>query len=92
MKRILVVCGTGVATSTVVLSKIKDWLADKGYTASLSQEKVADAITKLDNYDIVVSTTIVPDNIRDRVISGLALITGINSQEVFDKIEVELKK
>ena len=30
MKKLLIMCGTGVATSTVVTGKVKEWLKSKG--------------------------------------------------------------
>ena len=70
MKKLLIMCGTGVATSTIVTNKVKEWLKEKGLTdqVKLYQSKVADEMNKSDNYDIVVSTTVVPDSIKDRVI------------------------
>ena len=29
MKKLLIMCGTGVATSTVVTGKVKEWLCDR---------------------------------------------------------------
>ncbi len=79
MKKLLIMCGTGVATSTIVTNKVKEWLKEKGLTdqVKLYQSKVADEMNKIDNYDIVVSTTVVPDSIKDRVIMGLPLLTGM---------------
>ncbi len=94
MKKILVICGTGVATSTVVLNKLKDWFAENDYSnkVQLSQAKVADAISKIDDYDMVISTTIVPDSIAHKVTSGLCLITGINTGVLYEQIKQELDK
>ena len=84
MKKLLIMCGTGVATSTIVTNKVKEWLKEKGMTdqVKLYQSKVADEMNKIDDYDIVVSTTVVPDSIKDRVIMGLPLLTGIGTEEI----------
>ena len=89
MKKLLIMCGTGVATSTIVTNKVKEWLKEKGMTdqVKLYQSKVADEMNKIDNYDIVVSTTVVPDSIKDRVIMGLPLLTGIGTEEMYAKIK-----
>lgn len=91
MKKLLIMCGTGVATSTIVTNKVKEWLKEKGLTdqVKLYQSKVADEMNKIDNYDIVVSTTVVPDSIKDRVIMGLPLLTGIGTEEMYAEIEKE---
>ena len=44
MKRILVVCGTGVATSTVVVGKIREHLKSRGVEADIQQGKVMDLV------------------------------------------------
>src|SRR5690625_6126174 len=78
MKKLLIMCGTGVATSTVVTGKVKEWLEKEGLAngVKLYQSKVADEIGRIDEYDVVVSTTIVPDSIKDKVIDGVPLLTG----------------
>lgn len=94
MKKLLIMCGTGVATSTVVTGKMKEWLKSKGYEndVKLYQSKVADEMNKIDDYDIVVSTTVVPDSIKDKVIMGLPLLTGMGTEALFDEIEEKIKE
>ena len=94
MKKLLIMCSTGVATSTIVTNKVKEWLKEKGLTdqVKLYQSKVADEMNKIDNYDIVVSTTVVPDSIKDRVIMGLPLLTGIGTEEMYAEIEKKIKE
>ncbi|MFK4566310.1 PTS sugar transporter subunit IIB [Enterococcus sp. UD-01] len=93
MKKLLIMCGTGVATSTVVTNKVKEWLKEKGLSdqVKLYQSKVADEVNRIDDYDIVVSTTVVPDSIKDKVIMGLPLLTGIGTTEMYDEIEQKIK-
>ncbi len=89
MKKVLVICGTGVATSTVALNKLQEWATANNYNdkVTFSQTKVADAMSKIDDYDIIVSTTIVPDSISHKVINGLCLITGINVNAFFEQVK-----
>ncbi|GEM01635.1 PTS system, galactitol-specific IIB component [Halolactibacillus halophilus] len=92
MKKLLIMCGTGVATSTVVTGKIKDWLKENGLDkeVTLYQSKVADEMNKIDDYDAVVTTTVVPDKIKSKVINGVPLLTGIGAEEVYDEIKRQL--
>ncbi|WP_195513753.1 PTS sugar transporter subunit IIB [Enterococcus sp. 1001283B150225_161107_E12] len=94
MKKLLIMCGTGVATSTVVTNKVKEWLKENGLTeqVKLYQSKVADEMNKIDEYDIVVSTTVVPDSIKDRVIMGLPLLTGIGTEAMYAEIEKKINE
>lgn len=92
MKKLLVMCGSGIATSTVVTGKIKKWIADNGYTnqVEMYQGKVADELGKLADYDIVISTTIVPDKYQDQVINGVGLLTGRDTEAIYQQVEEKL--
>ena len=85
MKKLLVICGAGHATSTIAVSKINKWLEAENYTdqVKIYQSKIADELNKMDDYDAVVSTTIVPDSVKDKVINGLGLLTGIGADKIF---------
>lgn len=94
MKKLLIMCGTGVATSTVVTSKVKEWLRSKGLSddVKLYQSKVADEMNRIDDYDIIISTTVVPDSIKDKVIMGLPLLTGFGMDEMYAEIEKKIRE
>lgn len=94
MKKLLIMCGTGVATSTIVTNKVKEWLRGKGLTdeVRLYQSKVADEMKRIDDYDIIVSTTVVPDSIKDKVIMGLPLLTGFGMDEMYAEIEKKIRE
>lgn len=94
MKKMLIMCGTGIATSTVVKGKVDEWLEEKGLKdqVKIYQSKVADEVSHLDDYDIVISTTVVSDELKDKVISGLPLLTGLGQDEMFEEIEKEINK
>ncbi|KRN93502.1 PTS sugar transporter subunit IIB [Pediococcus stilesii] len=95
-KRLMVVCGTGIATSTVATGKIKDYLKQEGLDGNVTflQSKIADEVSAIQNgdYDIVVSTTMVPSDIKDKVINGVPLLTGIGVSKVFDEIKADVLK
>ncbi|KRM00868.1 Phosphoenolpyruvate-dependent sugar phosphotransferase system EIIB.1 [Limosilactobacillus gastricus DSM 16045] len=84
----MVTCGSGIATSTVAEGKIKDYLAQAGVLDQVKIYKgnIAEYVNKVDDYDVFVSTTVVPDEIKDRVISGLPLLTGIGADKVYQQI------
>ena len=55
-KRVLVACGNGVATSTVVAAKIKDYCADHGVAIQVTQCKMLELHDKANDYDLVVTS------------------------------------
>lgn len=93
MKKLLVICGAGHATSTIAISKINKWLEAENYTdqVKIYQSKIADELNKMDDYDAVVSTTIVPDSVKDKVINGLGLLTGIGADKIFEDVKTRLE-
>lgn len=94
-KSLMVVCGTGIATSTVATGKIKEYLDKEGLTSEVHflQSKIADEVSAISNdeYDIVVSTTMVPSSIKNKVINGVPLLTGIGADKVFDQIKEKIQ-
>ena len=67
MKKLLIVCGAGHATSTIAVAKVTEWLKKEGYEndVKIYQSKIADELNRIDDYDAVISTTIVPDSIKN---------------------------
>lgn len=94
MKKMLIMCGTGVATSTIVTGKVKTWLKEQGLDkeVQLFQSKVADEMNKIDNYDVIISTTIVPDKIKDKVIMGIPLLTNMGVADMWQEVAQQLNK
>lgn len=92
MKKLLIVCGAGHATSTIAVAKVSRWIEKEGYTNEIRiyQSKIADELNRIDDYDAVISTTIVPDNIKDKVINGLPLLTGAGVNGLFDELKNRL--
>ena len=76
-KRILVACGTAIATSTVVANKIKELLTAKGVQVDIQQCKAAEAPSKAAGYDLIVTTTPI-GNVGDvPVIRTVSFLSGV---------------
>lgn len=90
MKRILVVCGTGVATSTVVVGKIREHLKSRGVEAEIQQGKVMDLVRGDVDADLIVATTEVPAGLSVPSVRGLALLTGVGEDSVYQQIDEHL--
>ena len=93
MKTLLIVCGAGHATSTIAVAKVQEWLNSNGYTeVKIYQSKLADELNKIDDYDAVISTTIVSESIKDKVINGLPLLTGLGVEQLYKDLKERLGK
>lgn len=91
MKTLLIVCGAGHATSTIAVAKVQEWLNQNKYTdVKIYQSKLADELNKIDDYDAVISTTIVADSIKDKVINGLPILTGVGVDQLYADLKERL--
>lgn len=91
MKTLLICCGAGHATSTIAVAKVQEWLNQNKYTdVKIYQSKLADELNKIDDYDAVISTTIVADSIKDKVINGLPLLTGVGVDQLYADLKERL--
>ncbi|WP_394152020.1 PTS sugar transporter subunit IIB [Vibrio maritimus] len=89
MKNVMVMCGTGIATSTLVTTTVKEWLADNNLEnlVVMHQGKIADEIGRLDEFDILISTTAVPDEHSDKCLMSLPLLQGIGVEDFYGQLE-----
>lgn len=91
MKTVLIICGTGVATSTVVAAKVRDRLAAESIPATVTQGKVMDLLDGDAQADLIVATTEVPDSVTVPVIRALPLLTGVGEEAVLQEIAEALR-
>ena len=87
-------CGSGIATSTVATGKVKQWLKENNLEdeVKIYQSKIAEEVNHIDDYDAVITTTTVPDSIKDKVIFGLPLLTNMGVDQMWDQLKKELEK
>jgi PTS system galactitol-specific IIB component len=90
-KKVLVICGTGVATSTVVASSIREHCTAAGIDVVVTQGKVMDLLGGNPDVDLVVSTTEVPSSTSVPVVAGLPFLTGVGKDAVLEEIVRILK-
>jgi PTS system galactitol-specific IIB component len=85
-KKILVACGTAVATSTVVAKKLEEKLRARGIEVQIDQCKASEVSTKVLGYDLVVATTEVDDTRGKPFLRTLSFLTGIGVDADVEKI------
>jgi len=89
MKKILVVCGAGVATSTVAAKKIEEKLRDRGVAVQVDQCKATEVAFKAAGYALIVTTTLLGEVPGVPVVQTLSFLTGVGIDRDIDRI-VEL--
>jgi galactitol PTS system EIIB component len=86
MKKILVACGTAIATSTVVAKKLEEKLRARGIDVVIDQCKASEVGSKAARYDVIVSTTEVDDARGKPIVRTLSFLTGIGVDADVEKI------
>jgi PTS system galactitol-specific IIB component len=86
MKKILVACGTAIATSTVVAKKLEEMLRARGVAVGIDQCKASEVGGKASGYDLIVSTTEVDDTRGKPHVRTLSFLTGIGIDADVERI------
>lgn len=92
MKRILLCCGTGVATSTVINKKLEAELIRRGHRGQfeISQCKAVEVPAKSGNFDLCVSTLTMSYRCDCPLIVATNLLLNRNVEATYDQIEKAL--
>lgn len=89
---ILVACGAGIATSTVVLDHLEELVERENLKVELVQCKIAEVASLQSNADLIVSSTILPTKYSIPALSATAYISGIGMEDLDKEILSYLKK
>lgn len=92
-KKVLVACGSGIATSTVIMNKLEEGLKERGIKVELEQCKISEAKNYIEdfNLDIIVLNGPVNSEYKIPAFSGISFLTGIGEDKLLDEIAAELK-
>jgi PTS system galactitol-specific IIB component len=85
-KRILVACGTAIATSTVVAKAVEEALKERGIEVITKQCRASEVAKLVKGMDLVLTTTPLPGNLGVPVIQTLAFLTGIGKEAAIQQI------
>ncbi len=91
-KQVLVACGAGIATSTVVNGAIEDMIKEHGIKADLVQIKISEVGSYEDTADMLVTTAMTKKEYPFPVINARSFLTGIGTDATKQEILEELKK
>ena len=90
MKRIVVACGSGIATSGLVANKINNLLEERGMVGKARADSID--IKSID-LEMGAGDIVVPfhppfdlSNVRIPTFSGIPFLTGIGEEEIMDQI------
>lgn len=93
--KVLSVCGSGVATSTLAATKLGEGLEKYGIKIDVMECKMTEVRSKVDLYkpDVIINTTSVDENSCQgiRHFSAIPFLTGINQEKLIEDIAEYLK-
>ncbi|RYL87808.1 PTS sugar transporter subunit IIB [Sporolactobacillus sp. THM19-2] len=90
-KRVLVACGAGIATSTVLVDRVEKLFKKNHIDAEIVQCKITEVKSKQRDADLIVSSTILPTKYEIPAVVATAYISGINMEAMDEKILGYLK-
>lgn len=85
-KKILVACGSGIATSTVAAERIEEICKKEGYDVEVIKGTITSVQTRQEEVDVIVTTANYTKQIDKPVINGVPFLTGINEDKTIKKL------
>lgn len=94
-KKVLVVCGNGIASSSIMVSILQDFLREQSIKGvDVQKASLMDCNTdKFNSYDLIVSSTKIGNtDVTTKVIVGAGLLTGIGEDNILAEVKEKLAK
>lgn len=86
MKRVIVACGSGVATSQTVASKIQKLLQEKGVKANVEAVDIKSLHQYIRGSAVYVAITKPKEKYPIPVVNGIAFLTGVGMEAELQKV------
>ncbi|MFN2744833.1 MULTISPECIES: PTS sugar transporter subunit IIB [Bacillus] len=86
MKKVIVACGSGVATSQTVASKVKRILEENGIRASVDAVDIKSLEQYIGSSDVYIAITKTKKEYAIPTLNGIAFLTGMGLQEETDRL------
>lgn len=90
--KILVACGSGVATSTIAQEAVKEIAQRAGVNARVFKATIAEVPERQHHEDIVLTTANYRQPLEKPYMSVFGLISGVNKANTEKKLEELMKK
>lgn len=90
--KIMVSCGSGIATSTHVAAIVKEYMKEQRLPIAIETCSVQDLANRLTGCDLVLSTTQVPFDPGVKVFNGVPLLIGVGEEQVLEEMAEEIRR
>ena len=85
-RRVLVACGTALATARTVAQVVEAALKEQGLEVVTAACRASEIGALAEEMDLVLSTTPIPDGLGVPVVQTLAFLTGIGKEAALQQI------
>lgn len=92
MKKIVIACGAGLATSSMVKEKVETILKENNIAFKIIQCTLTEVEQYDGEVDLIITTMKVRKKYTSPVISGSSYLSGVNEDEITKQIVAILKK
>lgn len=86
MKKLIVACNAGVATSTTIAYKVKKLLNAKGYDAEIQAVDISSLERSLAGADLYICIIKPEKEYGIPMVNGMAFLTGVGMEAELEKI------
>ncbi len=86
MKTVIVACGAGVATSTILTEKVRNLLNEHGIPHRIIQISLNEVNQYIDQGDLVVSSMQIYQQLPIPKVLGVSYLTGVNEDKTNQEI------
>ena len=90
--KLMVCCGSGIATSTHVAAMVREYMEKRCSPVTIETCSVQDLANRLTGCDMILSTTQVAFGTEIPVFSGVPLLIGVGEEEVLEAMAVKMKE
>ncbi|MFV0551903.1 MAG: PTS sugar transporter subunit IIB [Anaerorhabdus sp.] len=91
MKKVVVACGSGVATSQTVASKVESMLENEGINCHVEAVDIKSLDNIINSVDVYITTVPGSKSYDVPTVNGIAFLTGMGIDEEFEKLKNLLK-
>lgn len=86
MKKIMVACGTGMATSTMIASKVKEFLDSEGIASDINQCQLSVLKQYDGKYDLFITSMKIEEEFNTPIVLGTTFLIGMNEEKTKKEI------
>lgn len=90
--KLMIACGSGIATSTHAASIVQEYLDERKIPVSIVTCSVQDLANRLTGCDVILSTAQVSFQTDLPVFNGVPLLTGVGDQELLEQLAAKIKE